>query len=342
MSDEQWPAGRGLGHGHGESSHAVMIRAFMRGRGRGRGQSTWRGGRGGAGRGLISQISQRESLRQSLAIQAAQTGTALPFILKDLPNLKAHESELLTLGTDLPPLKKEDCPNHPKTTIKVINQDAFDAAISMMSSDNPDTSNRPPTRPAVLNHASDTSPGGGWLNGAMAQEEALCYRSSLSLSLHKRYYPFGDLQGIYTRDVVIVRSSLQKDHKLVDTDEPFDKLPVVSVLSVAALRLPDTATLAGTQKSGFLNTEDRVTTKNKMMLVLRMAASRGHDRLVLGALGCGAFRNPVHEIAECWKEVFEEQEFSGGWWKEVWFAVMDKKNGTISDTFEKTLGGLEC
>lgn len=267
----------------------------------------------------------------------------LPFILKDLPNLKADESELLTLDTDLPPLKKEDCPNHPKTTIKVINKDAFDAAISMMASDSdtPGAANQPSTRPAVLNHASDTSPGGGWINGAMAQEEALCYRSSLSLSLHKQYYPFGALQGIYTRDVVIIRSSVGDGHKLIDASEPADQLPVVSVLSVAALRGPDTVRASGDQRVVFAKKEDRITTKNKMMLVLRMAASRGHDRLVLGALGCGAFRNPVHEIVECWKEVFEAQEFSGGWWKEVCFAVMDKTNAGIFDAFEKTLGGLE-
>ncbi|KAG8169335.1 hypothetical protein KVR01_000080 [Diaporthe batatas] len=331
MRFEQQPVGSG-GRGRGESS-----------RGRGRGQSTWRGGRGGAIGGQILQASVTESTRQALAVQASQTRVVLPFILKDLPNLKADVSELLTLDTDLPPLKKEDCPNHPKTSIKVINNDAFDAAISMMASDfdNPDTTNQPPTRPAVLNLASDTSPGGGWMNGAMAQEEALCYRSSLSLSLHKRYYPFGTLQGIYTRDVVIIRSSIGNGHKLIDANEPVDQLPVVSVLSVAALRVPDTVKANGDQRAVFARKEDRVTTKNKMMLVLRMAASRGHDRLVLGALGCGAFRNPVHEIAECWKEVFEEQEFSGGWWKEVCFAVLDKNNVGIFDAFEKTLGGLE-
>lgn len=329
MSDEQQPTGRGRGQ------HL-----------RGRGQSTWRGVRGGAAGGQIFQASEQDRMRQALAVQGSQTRAVLPFILKDLPNLKADESELLTLDTDLPPLRKEDCPNHPKTTIRVINEDAFDAAISMMASDkdkdNPDTTNQPPTRPAVLNHASDTSPGGGWINGAMAQEEALCYRSSLSLSLHKQYYPFRPLQGIYTRDVVIIRSSMGNGHKLMDANEPADQRPVLSVLSVAALRRPHTVEASGDQRVVFAKKEDRVTTKNKMMLVLRMAASRGHDRLVLGALGCGAFRNPVHEVVECWKEVFEEQEFRGGWWKEVWFAVMDKSNAGIFDAFEKTLGGLEC
>lgn len=319
--------------------------------GRGRGQSTWRGDRGGRGRrgrgrgrgGFHG--GQRSEAKQALATIASQTQFALPYILKDLPKLKADESEFLSLNADLPQLKMEDCPKHPKTTIKVINNDTFDAAISMMASDNQKTTNNPPSRPAVLNLASDTLPGGGWLNGSMAQEEALCYRSSLSLSLHKRYYPWNVLQGIYTRDVIIIRSSQENGHKLVAPDAPANELPVVSVLSVAALRRPELSDgqvlSSGAKRKVFAKKGDRELTKSKMILVLRMAASRGHDRLVLGALGCGAFKNPVEEVAECWKEVLEQQEFQGGWWKEVCFAVLDRRNEGNFETFEKTLGGME-
>lgn len=317
--------------------------------GRGRGQSTWRGDRGGRGRRGRGRGGfhggQRSEAKQALATLAGQTQVALPYILKDLPNLKADESEFLSLNTDLPQLKIEDCRKHPKATIRVINEDTFDAAISMMASDNPNATKNPPSRPAILNLASDTSPGGGWLNGSMAQEEALCYRSSLSLSLHKRHYPWNVLQGIYTRDVVIIRSSQENGHKLVAPDAPANELPVVSVLSVAALRRPDLSDgqvlSSGAKRKVFAKNGDRELTKSKMILVLRMAASRGHDRLVLGALGCGAFKNPVEEVAECWKEVFEQQEFQGGWWKEVCFAVLDRRNEGNFEVFEKTLGGME-
>ncbi|KKY34748.1 putative mitochondrial chaperone bcs1 [Diaporthe ampelina] len=293
--------------------------------------------------GTVVAVAQSEA-KQALAIIASQTQVALPYILKDLPSLKADESELLALNADLPQLKVEDCPKHPKATIKIINEDTFDAAISMMASDDSNATNNPPSRPAVLNLASDTSPGGGWLNGAMAQEEALCYRSSLSLSLHKKYYPWNVMQGIYTRDVVVIRSSTEQGHKLVAPDKPANELPVVSVLSVAALRRPDVSDgdvlSSGTKKKVFAEKADRDLTKKKMELVLRMAASRGHDRLVLGALGCGAFKNPADDVAECWKEVFEQQEFQGGWWKEICFAVMDRRNEGNFEVFEKTLGGL--
>ena len=247
---------------------------------------------------------------------------------------------------DLLPLKKEDCPKHDKVTVKVVNEDTFNAALSMMAFDDPNATGKDKaTRVAVLNLASDTKPGGGWLNGAMAQEEALCYRSSLSLSLHKNYYPWGPLQGVYTRDVVIIRSSTDNGHKLLAPDTPAGDLPVVSALSVAAIRRPrlsDAQVLGGGDKRQvFADGTDRALTKKKMRLSLRMAAARGHDRLVLGALGCGAFHNPVKEVADCWKEVLEEDEFGGGWWREMVFAVFDRKDEGNFGVFETVLGGLK-
>ncbi|ROW18172.1 hypothetical protein VPNG_00118 [Cytospora leucostoma] len=312
-----------------------------------RGRSTWRGGRGrGRGRGFFGGVGQRSAAKQALAEVATETKTVLPFILKDLPNIRADESELLTLDTDLPPLKREDCPRHDKATIKVVNEDTFNAALSMMAFDKPKATGKDQvTRVAVLNLASDTSPGGGWLNGAMAQEEALCYRSSLSLSLHKKYYPWGPLQGVYTRDVVIFRSSTDNGHKLLAPKIPASELPVVSVLSVAAIRRPkhsDAQVLgSGGVRKVFADKEDRELTKKKMRLILRMASLRAHDRLVLGALGCGAFRNPVEEVADLWKEVLEEAEFGGGWWREMVFAVFDRKNEGNFEVFETVLGGMK-
>lgn len=279
----------------------------------------------------------------------------MPFILKDLPNIKVDGSEMMSLDT-LPPLKGEDCPQHKKAIIKVINEDTFNAAIMLKdtvcssrapasSTNSSSTQNSPlSSRPAVLNLASDTQPGGGWQTGAMAQEEALCYRSSLSLSLHKHYYPWDVLQGLYTRDVVVIRSSIADGHTLLGPAVAAADLPVVSVLSIAAVRRPkltDARSLGGKQRKVFADGGDRLLTKKKMRLALRMAASRGHDCLVLGALGCGAFRNPTEEVADAWKEVLGEAEFAGGWWREVWFAVLDKTDEGNFEVFEEVMDGME-
>lgn len=61
-------------------------------------------------------------------------------------------------------------------------------------------------------------------------------------------------------------------------------------------------------------------------MLLRIAALEGHRRLVLGALGCGAFNNPKEKVVECFLQVFREPEFSGGWWRDVVFAVLETDN----------------
>ena len=178
------------------------------------------------------------------------------------------------------------------------------------------------TKPvAVLNLASERHAGGGWQNGAMAQEEALCYRSSLYLSLHKSYYPLPSLSVIYSPSVLIIRSATSAGHTLYTA--PASDLPVTSVISVAALRHP----LLTADGKKFKDDGQRAETKRKIRVSLRVAASKGHTRLVLGALGCGVFANPPTEVAECFLEVFREKELQGGWWEDIVFAVMDNAKG---------------
>lgn len=232
-------------------------------------------------------------------------------------------------------------------TLKVINQDTFNAAIDLAHQ----AASGNESRVAVLNMANYSRPGGGWLNGAMAQEEAMCYRSSLALSLHKRYYPWQQRMGIYSPDVVIIRSDVPSGHKLLVPDIAPANLPVVSALSIAAPYCPRVSWVRPYHSDGvggsvlrrpmYTNPAVRVLMKDKMRLCLRMAAERNHRLLVLGALGCGAFRNPTEEVAHCWLEVFREAEFQGGWWEEVWFAVYDRNEEGNFNIFEKILGGVE-
>ena len=47
-------------------------------------------------------------------------------------------------------------------------------------------------------------------------------------------------------------------------------------------------------------------TRNKIRTVFRLGLTYGNDALVLGAFGCGAFKNPPAEIANVFHEVMEE------------------------------------
>lgn len=122
--------------------------------------------------------------------------------------------------------------------------------------------------------------------------------------------------------MLVIRESLASGHDLLELSYPAS-LPVVSVVSVAAVRDPEV--IGGQGKAGrYKYAKVRLVMKEKMRVVLRIAAGTGHRSLVLGALGCGAFGNPRGEVVLCWKEVLIEREFSGGWWEQVVFAVMEE------------------
>lgn len=199
---------------------------------------------------------------EALSEVAKETQKVLPDVLVQLPLLQAEDSQVYNLArlpqldASAPPrfelASSSTTPSGPTKTygtlVKVLNEDTFDAAIMMADSltqhQQPSTVTTTATatgaaataqgpstmqrnqRIAVMNLASEKKPGGGWLTGALAQEEALCYRSSLSLSLHKTYYPLEKLDAVYTRDVVVVRSSMDAGHQLLHTDvSPVRKTP---------------------------------------------------------------------------------------------------------------------
>jgi uncharacterized protein (TIGR02452 family) len=296
---------------------------------------------------LASPMSLPQAIRDRRAVLSAiarDTKAALPNILHQLPHVKADSSEKLEID-HVPSLDSTHCPgftlsSDPQlrgTYVKVLNEDTLDAAIIMSESLAEAATAQPDRnqRVAVLNLASDKNPGGGWLSGALAQEEALCYRSSLALSLHKPYYPWSPSTAVYTRDVVIVRSSMSSGHRLLVPQMPAIQLPIVSAISVAAIRRPALRTIPEPsehdvhhRRATFKYPADRQLTKKKMRLALRIAAREKHELLVLGALGCGAFRNPPEEVATCWSEVLGEAEFRGGWWREIVsrFGVIDQDN----------------
>jgi len=265
-----------------------------------------------------SKDQARNDARARLVGVSKSTTAKLPEILRERPELDASKSEFLNFN-EMYRLSPTECPGFPNISIRVSNQDSFNAALQIATSPVQTASNKnvakTMTRPLVMNFASDKNPGGGWLNGARAQEECLCYRSSLSLSLHKSHYPIPLHKFSYTRDVLLIRDS--EFELLMPAVAPTD-LPVVSCINIAALRRPALA------NKNYARDQDSDWMRKKMRVTLRLAARKGHSRLVLGAFGCGAFRNPVEEVAAMWKQVLGEDEFSHGWWEEIVFAVLWK------------------
>ena len=214
------------------------------------------------------------------------------------------------------------------TRIKIIKGDAFDVAMEL------DRQNGHQGKlTMVLNLANQFQAGGGFLSGALAQEETLCYRSTLYATLYPNYYPMGEVAAVYSPTIVVFREPVSRGYKVMKalTTDP-NSLPVVAVISIAAIDRPR---LTNTNPPKYKNAADRELMKEKMRNVLRIAGLNGHRKLVLGALGCGAFSNPPVEVAKCWLEVFREDEFTGGWWESVVFAITgDTNSGAFAGVLE--------
>jgi len=74
-------------------------------------------------------------------------------------------------------------------------------------------------------------------------------------------------------------------------------------------------------------------TKMKIRIILIAGMKMGYKRIVLGALGCGAFINPSKTVAMAFKSVLEEEEFKGKF-LEIYFAILGQ---SLCDVFTKIL-----
>ncbi|KAL5340836.1 hypothetical protein BJX70DRAFT_95796 [Aspergillus crustosus] len=221
------------------------------------------------------------------------------------------------------------------TQVRVVNADTYDAAINVTNA-RPYRHGQKPV--CVLNNANAITAGGGWLRGALAQEEVLCYRSTLIETLKQKHYPMKTREAVYSPTVIIFRENDDNDYRIMDLQKP-SLLPVVSVISMAAIYRPAIDTTSTPPR--YKNSMDRELSKEKLRVVLRVAVHNGHRSVVLGALGCGAFGHPREEAADCWVDVLQEQEFRG-WFQDIVFAVLGKGSTGHQNfsVFKQKLDGL--
>ncbi|QMU78071.1 TIGR02452 family protein [Streptacidiphilus sp. PB12-B1b] len=174
---------------------------------------------------------------------------------------------------------------------------------------------------AVLNFASARNPGGGYLGGAKAQEEDLCRQALLySCLLHAPEYYAAHRAGsdlLYSDRVIW--SPRVPVHR-GDDGGLVAQPPLVSFLTCPApnageflRRDPHAGALVGT------------TLRRRAGRVLAVAAHHGVRRLVLGAWGCGVFRNDPREVARAFHHhLGPDGAFRTGF-DEIVFAVWDRR-----------------
>ncbi len=201
----------------------------------------------------------------------------------------------------------------------VSGRDSYEAAIEMLKSV-PAGSNEK-SGVLVLNFANPVHPGGGVTRGASAQEEDLCRRSTLYLSLTSRaagemYRYNSALRGYCASDFMLLSPYVEilKDSEGMSLPETY----VVSVLTAAAPMV----SRGGIEKDRL---HDLLT--QRIHAIFQVAAHRGYRDLVLGAWGCGAFGNDPETMAALFaQEVKRWNDADSFRFRQIEFAVLRKKN----------------
>lgn len=171
---------------------------------------------------------------------------------------------------------------------------------------------------AVLNFASAKYAGGGFLSGAVAQEEALARASSLYPMLKRctefyikedAKYPFYTDKIIYTTPIVIFKDDYGNIVSPVECD----------VITCAAPNY-------NKYNAGVDVNRHKDIIATRFTKVLMSAIENKQRNLILGAWGCGIFQNPPEINARVFGEVLIKY---AGYFDDVIFAIPDMKNFTI-------------
>jgi uncharacterized protein (TIGR02452 family) len=171
---------------------------------------------------------------------------------------------------------------------------------------------------AVLNLASASHPGCGFLSGARAQEEYLAratclYQCIRDNPMYENYRegkaplysdPFKSFFMIYSPKVPVIRG---------DNDGLLENPELASIITAAAVnakRVPED------QKKAIPEVMWR-----RILKVLAVGLAQGHDALVLGAWGCGAFGLDGAVISGLFRRGLDDN-FRGAY-QEIVFAIVD-------------------
>jgi len=206
-------------------------------------------------------------------------------------------------------------PNNPNSkagAVEVTGERTFAAAFRLRFEDRT-------KRIAVHNFASATNPGGGVTKGASAQEECLCRISTLYNVLNTKenwdrfYNPHRAMQNpiyngdiLYTPNIKVIKNDTTMCEMLNDMDwGTFD------VITCAAPNLRVNPNNRYNPNPG----AKQATLTDKALLeihkergrrIMDSALANGADIIVLGAFGCGAFKNNPEAVARAYRELTME------------------------------------
>ncbi|MBD2576383.1 TIGR02452 family protein [Oscillatoria sp. FACHB-1406] len=171
----------------------------------------------------------------------------------------------------------------------------------------------------LLNFASARNPGGGFLNGAKAQEEDLARCSGL--------YPCLLTQPAYYEANRANESVLYSDRIIYSPRVPWfrtrshDAPNTLFLASVITAPAPNAG--VALQRNPGCAKEIETALRRRAGIVLAIAAAQGHRNLLLGAWGCGVFQNQPPLVADAFGKWLSSERFFGAFDRVV-FAIYDR------------------
>ena len=201
--------------------------------------------------------------------------------------------------------------HHPQFDTKVVftNESTLNAAKRILAEED---------EVLCLNFASAKNPGGGFLWGCTDQEESIAIASTLysSLTSKKEYYAINKKAKTYCYTDCMIYSPAVT----VFRDEDSRFLNETFKINILTSPAPKKSRVEKYEAENLKKIPE--ITQTRINKILSLCREQKQENLVLGAWGCGVFKNDPREIAKQFRFALEGK-FKGAF-KQVCFAILDR------------------
>lgn len=209
-----------------------------------------------------------------------------------------------------------DIKNNFETQIEVWNCSSLKAILQLAKEEDQ-------KKLMCLNFASAKNPGGGFISGAEAQEESLARTSALyvsQLQAENFYKTHRGMKSCFYTDHMIYSPGVPVFRK--DKGELLEKPVLCNFITSAAVNAGVVKRQEPEKVKDILHAMDK-----RMDKMFALALEEGNETLILGAWGCGVFRNDPKEIKELFKKYLLGKYKNK--FKRIVFAVLTKNEELI-------------
>lgn len=218
-------------------------------------------------------------------------------------------------------------------TIGTDSFEKFDGKVSVVN--NTTTGAVEYDNTAILNFASAVLIGGQPQNGFTTQEEVINRSTTLfptlnSVQVRRDYYDYFKKFGndLYTDRMIISRNIyIIKDDSLIPNPLIKPEYLKIDVISSPAPNLV---------KIKISDEKYKEIYKSRISKIFRLAALYKNTNIIVGAFGCGAFKNNPELAATCFKEVLYDERYKD-YFENVVFAIPKSENNMNLEIFEDIL-----